>query len=370
MATYSASTAVTVSFGSLAAARVATAARSLAVVSFTSIVAAHVTFTGRANAAVEFVGDVTGIKNRQYSAQAVGQCTFDATANGGRTINAASQADIIFNGVGSICSAGLGLQVHDAIQAIYSVWGAACQSDSCSSDIGEEAVNCLNAAFQRLAGSGKFHAFIDRVTRTQKLVGTDNILSAYAINLATDIQSVESPVCVKIYPLGEYDALEQETGKYNLRPLQDMAALEAFNDEYFQEQALAQQPLAYYVQITAESVQSNEEGVTIPKGRKTIRLAPYPKRNSGNGDSDADWVLEYDAILKPRRFSCQTPWERLPVPHNYAETLLLPLARYYACSSRFFKGNSELKDAITQQASDVLQQLGDVDPKPKEVANS
>lgn len=464
MPTYSASTAATASFATLAAARVALAARSLAVTTFATIAAANVTFTARASATAQFIGDVNGIKNHQYSAQSVAPFTFDGNAaNGGRTVNAEADATWSMVATGSVCSAGLGLQVNDAIQSIYSVWGVACHSDSCESDIGEEAVNCLNAAFQRLHSNGKIEAFINRGKRSIELTALDAKAFTYGIPVGTDVQSLSAPVTLRTATEGSktvevltyenggnggtttitftnsnvasvtatgadatelveglrdvllanpsfiarytvaYDeigltltftALENgdseivatsgslfsiqrapgeddtTTALRTLRPLGNAAALQSFNMGYL-DTALTthQQPLAYLVeQISDPTTARLVNGREAAANELVIHLAPRDPSTSAVAEVDALCFLEYDVVLKPQRFSCQTPWARLPVPSLYAETLLLPLAKFYACSSRFFKGNAELKESITQQAGDVLSLLGDVNPLPKEVA--
>jgi hypothetical protein len=149
---------------------------------------------------------------------------------------------------------------------------------------------------------------------------------------------------------------EIELSRRTLRPLGGMAAMQVFQRAYFDSTLTsAQQPLAYYVETDSDN--SNVSRIhVVPRDAPTSALAVVSPKV----------YLEYGAVLKPVRFSCQSPYVRLPVPHKYAETLLLPLAKYYALGSRYFQ-RPEIKDAVTQQAREVLTLLGEVDPLAKEV---
>ena len=52
---------------------------------------------------------------------------------------------------------------------------------------------------------------------------------------------------------------------------------------------------------------------------------------------------------------------RLPVPHRFAETLLVPLAKYYAMSLRWFR-RPDLAESIQNQAKDALMLTGEFQP--------
>jgi hypothetical protein len=148
-------------------------------------------------------------------------------------------------------------------------------------------------------------------------------------------QSVVAPVSIMI-----------DGQRRLLRPLGSLSALRSFAEAYY---TGSDAPLAYFVEML--------EGASGTGMR--IYLAPAPP-------TEAAATLEYDVILKPQRFSCQFPGVRLPVPHLYAETLLLPLAKWYALSSRYFE-RPEIKPAVEAQAAEVLTLLGEFSPRPKEV---
>lgn len=457
MATYDAASLAALSFVGSAAPRVALAAKSLAALTFLATANPHVTYTAHALTTAQFNTDANPIKSKSYAASAFAPYSFEGTSAPGKAIYASSSATWSMVGTGTVCTAGLGLQVNDALSSIYAVWGATCHSDGCSSDMGEEAVNCLNAAFQRLAASGKYHAFIQHANRTASLTdGVGDITGVYQlpIALASDVQSVFAPVSLVMQTVAlpgaptvaVIDVANAQIADFNiiwlsppdltgsgsqfettsialadivdelnahpdfspywtavldsgvsglrgrititalssgpelssfrafdpalmayaefvdvvetagiaptasqfqerraLRPLASVAAIQSFSQSY-----TTSAPLAYFVE-------------QLSPGSLQVRLAPTPTLSTSY-----EVLLEYSAVLKPTRFSCQSPWDRIPVPHSYAETILLPLAKYFATASRFFKGNAEIKEAITAQAKEVLMQLGDIDPNAKE----
>jgi len=53
----------------------------------------------------------------------------------------------------------------------------------------------------------------------------------------------------------------------------------------------------------------------------------------------------------------------IPIPHEYVESLLIPIARWYATSSKNYR-QRERHEAIIEQYNQALAMLGMVDPKP------
>lgn len=366
----------------------------------------------------------------------------DFQFHAGREVNASIRMEGTSSLSLPICTAGYGLQVSDVIDSIFSVWGMQCQSSGCNSPAGEEAVNCLNSAFQKLAASGKVAQFVQRNQRSMSLTdGVADVTHIYQepITVGADVQSVCAPVSLvmqvpadttrvviaveavnsglysvaiddtefgptgltgegEIYndmsalqtlinasglpwiaviesqiggglqlaitaasagatPAGQVlaihnlesgitvtetlgtDAVVMETR--SLRPLPNRTAVDAFRLSY------TTAPNAYFVELLTDTPER-------------IHLAPAPDLSTGY-----EVVLKFDVILKPKRFSCQFPNERMPVAHSYVETLLIPLAKWYALASRYFQ-RPEIKPSIEAQAAEVLKMLGEVNPLPKE----
>lgn len=111
-------------------------------------------------------------------------------------------------------------------------------------------------------------------------------------------------------------------------------------------------------------VKSDNSGGRLPLLH--IELAPAAEYVSGSGDADL-WELQADVFLEPPRFSCcdVRNGTRLPVPHRYAESLVIPLARYFALSSRYRVQESTVA-FVREQAAQALALLGEVDPRAKE----
>lgn len=76
------------------------------------------------------------------------------------------------------------------------------------------------------------------------------------------------------------------------------------------------------------------------------------------------WELRADVLVDAPRYSCGdiALGTRLAVPHGYVESLVLPLAKFYALSSgRTVK--PEVAEAVRQQAAEALKLIGAVDPR-------
>lgn len=76
------------------------------------------------------------------------------------------------------------------------------------------------------------------------------------------------------------------------------------------------------------------------------------------------WELRTDVLVDAPIYTCAdiTGNSRLAVPHAYVETLVLPLAKYYALAA----GHTVKPDvaaAIEKQAAEALALIGQVDPR-------
>lgn len=298
---------------------------------------------------------------------------FDAKATYGKQMDARGSSEIRFKVGASICSAAYGLSVGDAISKIIAVWnsGGCAATGACGANpVAEEAVEKLNAAFQALYASGKVHGWIaemdiaDTMTIESYPVG-DLIPSIY---LPKSAQSIAGPVIVSLED-GEGNVLESIA----LRPLVDRDGFEMFSREYADStwtvHPMEVRPLAYWVSSFQPQVAGlyGSETTHLQQDGLWIRIAP-PIKNLNGGAVDGTYGYSVRVTLKPPRFSCNDPGFRLPVPLEHAETLLLPLARYYAMSSRYFTGKDALRESILEQAKGVLTLLGEMAPEPKEAA--
>jgi len=147
-----------------------------------------------------------------------------------------------------------------------------------------------------------------------------------------------------------------------LRPLDSSSAVYAFRSRFsgltFPESDL-RRPVAY-------NVRTEHSGTRTPS--LSLDLAPAAEYASGSGSQNEPWELQADVFLEPPRFSCcdVASGTRLPVPHRYAESLVIPLARYYALSARYRVQESTVA-FVKEQAAQALALIGEVDPRAKEV---
>lgn len=307
--------------------------------------------------------------NQWLSCTMDGKVTVGANLRHGRLYQMKAAITTDFALQAKTCTLGDGVTVRDAVNAIMALWGQSCGSDD--SPMMGEAVGFLNAAMQRLHSGGKDFGFVSRVRRTY---GFDLIYGdppVTRIELESDVQHVEGNVvlskpaeyslAVEIYPAEDTP----------LRPLSSSEAVESVRQRYSNNRFSGQpnqfqntnivRPIGYFVRAETETA--------FPRPGLCIELAPAMSRSS-SGDTLAVSIL-VDVHLHAPRYSCcdVRSGAKLPVPHRYAESLLIPLARYLALSARYRVQESTVA-MVRQQAGEVRKLLGDVDPRDAEVQNN
>lgn len=248
--------------------------------------------------------------------------------------------------------------VRDAVRRIMNLWGHTdCCNSACSNAAVSEALGKLNAAMQRLYATGKDFGFVstvplslpkasalsDRMPLPENVVAVKRVTFRAAANVGESIFA-EFPLR-PVVNRHEYEAFRVSQGK-DVWPLD--AAWSGLKPYVI--------PLTYFAEA---------EDPGVAGGLPTLGLMTAPKFSGPWG-----WSLELQVTVRPPAYYCAdveagTP---LSVPHNYAETLLLPLALYYACSSRYFV-RPELVDAITKQAQEAREFVGEIQPAPAEATN-
>lgn len=208
------------------------------------------------------------------------------------------------------------MTVAQAIDSIYEVFGI--PNNAAAPEIMRRRIfNDLNSAMQLLWSKG--HRFLDFYTRKEISVtisaNTDN--SA----LIDDIQSVIGPV-------------RRASDNILLRPISSRGEFEAFHSIYAGSlTALANSaPQAYFIEALRPD--SGADATSLK-----IYVVPKPTTNA---------TLYMAVALKAPTFTINdysaSPSTSIPIPHNYAETLLLPIARYLASSSLFFADKSKQRE--------------------------
>ena len=207
------------------------------------------------------------------------------------------------------------MTVNQAIDSIYEVFGL--PGNSAAPEIMRRRIfNDLNSAMQLLWSKG--HRFLDFYTRKEITAviqaGTNNA------SLPDDVQSVIGPV---------------RNGQTLLRPISSRGEFDAYHSIYGDSitPLEAGNPQAYFIEALRPD--SGADATTLK-----IYVVP-------GAPASSSVTLTLAVAMKAPTFTTSdyaTGNINIPIPHNYAETLLLPIARYLACSSLFFADKSKQRE--------------------------
>ncbi len=221
-----------------------------------------------------------------------------------------------------------GLGVAEVVREILLVWGIE-RPEKAPAWARDAALNMLNAAMQAVWNRAPDRDYWTRRTLTVPLGAG----MAEAV-LEDGIRQVAGPV---------RDAATRRP----LARLETPGELENFTDLYL-EGGTQGTPAAYYLERHG---QPGKEPCKC-----TLRVVPPPA-------APAELLL--DATWEAPRFSRndldRSP--RVPVPHRYVESLLLPIARYRAMSSHLTVGQ-ERRAQIEAEYAAALMELDQADPLP------
>jgi hypothetical protein len=219
------------------------------------------------------------------------------------------------------------VKVNEAIDAMYEVFGVP-NNASAPPIMQRRILNDLNSAMQLLWSKG--HRLLDYYTRSEETV---TITANNKETLLSDnIQSVLGPV-------------RRTTDNMMLRPIKSRGEYENYSSIYAGSiTALAgAPPQAYFV--------DQNRGTAPDATSLSILVVPVPIVNT-------QITLEVSLRAPAYTTTDYTNQTQIPIPHNYAETLLLPIARYLACSSLFFADKSKQREPLLKAEYDrALQTL-------------
>lgn len=224
-----------------------------------------------------------------------------------------------------------GLTVGDVINEILALWGIGTRCSAPEFAI-TRALNDLNSALQAVWNQADERSYWTNVTLTLSL--TDGESSK---ELPENVQNV----------VGHCRRAD------NRRPLVlvgTMGEIENFEDLYMGGQT-AGEPVGYYVNRTRAS------GMNEDPAKCIIMFAPQVQGTTLG--------ILVDVVLEAPRY---TKYDLLngpviPIPHSYAESLLLPIARYLASSFYLFR-SPESKESIDREYLQARMALGMADPLP------
>lgn len=156
------------------------------------------------------------------------------------------------------------------------------------------------------------------------------------------------------------DSIQNVTGNCRLKdsrrtmtPLGTLSELEIFTDIYL-DGAYVSEPVAYHIERKAQ------------EGRDPVKtifhVTPPP-------DTATEFLIE--VVKEAPRYGLRhlADCPRIPIPHRYVESLLLPIARYRA-SSYYLFDDAPKKAAIDMEYQEARIALGMADPLPGDAGDN
>lgn len=219
------------------------------------------------------------------------------------------------------------MKVNEAIDAMYEVFGVP-NNASAPPIMQRRIFNDLNSAMQLLWSKG--HRLLDFYTRSEEAV---TIAPNQKETLLSDnIQSVLGPV-------------RRVTDGMLLRPIRTRGEYDNYASIYAGSitALTGAPPQAYFI--------DQNRGTAPDATSLSILVVPVPIIST-------QLTLEVSLRAPTYAAADYTNQTQIPIPHNYAETLLLPIARYLACSSLFFADKSKQREPLLKAEYDrALQTL-------------
>jgi hypothetical protein len=220
------------------------------------------------------------------------------------------------------------MKVNEAIDSMYEVFGI--PNNASAPDIMRRRIfNDLNSAMQLLWTKG--HRLLDYYTRGEETITVT--ANQKETLLSDNIQSVLGPV--------------RRADGMLLRPIRTRGEYDNYASIYAGSitTLAGAPPQAYFIDQNRGSA---PDATSI-----SIFVVPVPTVNT---------TLTLEVSLRAPAFTTAdyTNQTQIPIPHNYAETLLLPIARYLVCSSLFFADKSKQREPLLKAEYDrALQTLSE-----------
>jgi hypothetical protein len=216
------------------------------------------------------------------------------------------------------------MTVAQAIDAIYEVFGIP-NNASAPEIMRRRIFNDLNSALQLIWAKG--HRLLDYYTR-QTITATV-LANTNSIVLSDSVEAVLGPV--------------KRADGIGLRPIRSRGEYDSFASIYAGSLTAltGAPPQAYFVD------EKRPDPDTSDATKITLLVVPSPTTNT---------ALSVEVSIKAPAFTVNdysaSPSTAIPMPHNYAETLLLPIARYLSSSSLFFADKSKQREPLLKAEYD------------------
>lgn len=219
--------------------------------------------------------------------------------------------------------------VGEIIRESLALWSIVCPKTAPKYAL-DRAITDLNTALQLVWNNAEGSDYWTNEVVTFTL---DDGESSY--ELTNDIQSVIGPC-------------RRSDTKRTLSPIKTIGELETFSTLYLDGES-ASEPLAYHVDRIKQS--------GVDPAKCVIRVTPEVQ-----GDSIS---FDIDVVKEAPRYTIDDLSVQIPIPHRYAETLLIPIIRYSATSYFLFSSSDETqKKTIDEEYAQARRSLGIADPNP------
>ena len=214
------------------------------------------------------------------------------------------------------------MNVTQAIDAIYEVFGIP-NNASAPEIMRRRIFNDLNSALQLIWAKG--HRLLDYYTR-QTITAT---ITANSNNVV-----LNDSVSAVLGPVKRADGI-------GLRPIRSRGEYDSFASIYAGSLTAltGAPPQAYFTD------EKRHDPDAADATKITLLVVPSPTTNTS---------LSLEVSIKAPAFTTNdyTNSTVIPMPHNYAETLLLPIARYLSSSSLFFADKSKQREPLLKAEYD------------------
>lgn len=223
-----------------------------------------------------------------------------------------------------------GLSICEIVDRTLEMWGIFCRKGATKIDFAiDRAVSDINHAMQLVWNNAE-----GRTYWTNETITVTVPVDASSVDLPDNLQNVTG-------------TCRRSDNKQPLTPIGTIGDLETFNDSFMDGEA-AESPIAYHIERLGQS--GNEPARCIFHVNQTV-------------EEETDFLLE--VVREAPRYS-PTDLETcplIPVPHQYVESLLLPIVRYQASTFYLFR-QMDQKPSIETEYKKALAQLGLSDPLP------
>jgi hypothetical protein len=215
--------------------------------------------------------------------------------------------------------------VLDVVLGMWSIFGRCSAPDFAKA----EAVNIINASMQLVWNNAEGRSYWSSGELELEILE-----DATSVDIPTTVQNVTGPCRIL-------------ATRQPLAPIGTIGELESFAD-LFLDGETPSTPVAYHIE------RMNQSGNDPAK--MVLHVTPAP-------EEDTDFLLE--VINECPRYTTEdlTSCPILPIPHQYTESLLLPIVRYQASTFNLFRQTAQ-KETIDREYQMARISLGLADPLP------